>query len=423
MNTSSRTFRRGICLYGIFVIASVSFFSVSQASFQLCTKQGEQDGRLYPDDLIRGHEARVIEVGETPIKKSKKNKKKTSQNQSSRDNEEFLALFYGIDISSLRWPIAHADFCMVVADIVGHPEELAPFQIDLMNFGPKQPDSLYHDKPVIENINEFHRIPKGDYCFDATKYVNFLLTNDQILKFGDGKLRFQVRVQPTSINQNGQVDSYKFFAVESGNPACLRRIEQPCADVRIKNIYPTKAWLGDTIKIHGVGFGSPGKSLSIGGVEVSSSDIQSWTDTDIKLSLPENASPGIISVLNDCGRTGISKIKFNLLLRVADINFDIDKADLKPSSYRRLNEVAKIINRSSQYKVEIIGHTAKTGDPRFSLRLSLNRARSVLEYIVMQGCSRSRLKARGRGSQENLVKGEAGQFSAQNRRVEFRFYK
>jgi len=69
-------------------------------------------------------------------------------------------------------------------------------------------------------------------------------------------------------------------------------------------------------------------------------------------------------------------------------------------------------------RFEIAGHTDASGSKDHNLVLSQARAEAVLNYLVANGVDRSRLEARGYGS-ENLALPNAPRDPA-NRRVEAR---
>ena len=69
----------------------------------------------------------------------------------------------------------------------------------------------------------------------------------------------------------------------------------------------------------------------------------------------------------------------------ADVLFDFDKANLKPSAVAALESVAKRIRESSRGDVRIEGHTDSKGSNEYNQTLSEKRAISVRDWFVSDG--------------------------------------
>ena len=102
------------------------------------------------------------------------------------------------------------------------------------------------------------------------------------------------------------------------------------------------------------------------------------------------------------------------------ITFDSGSAQIKPESTGTLKKIAEILNANPEIQVKIVGHTDTDGDETFNLKLSEDRANSVLQALVNQfGVSGSQLMAEGKGESELLDPGNSPLAKAKNRRVEF----
>jgi hypothetical protein len=69
--------------------------------------------------------------------------------------------------------------------------------------------------------------------------------------------------------------------------------------------------------------------------------------------------------------------------------------------------------------VEVQGHTDQRGTAEFNKKLSLDRATSVVEFMVKEGVDRTRLSAVGFGAEHLLVDKANERALFLNRRVEF----
>lgn len=100
------------------------------------------------------------------------------------------------------------------------------------------------------------------------------------------------------------------------------------------------------------------------------------------------------------------------------INFDTNKWDVKPDAQPTLAEVAKALKASPSLKISVEGHTDNVGQPAANRTLSDNRAKSVMNALVAQGISATRLSALGHGQDKPIADNRSEEGRAKNRRVE-----
>jgi OOP family OmpA-OmpF porin len=103
---------------------------------------------------------------------------------------------------------------------------------------------------------------------------------------------------------------------------------------------------------------------------------------------------------------------------VYGIYFDTASATIKPESEKALAEMVKLLNGSPALKVFIVGHTDSVGSPNSNLKLSSDRAASVVNAIVARGVAASRLKPAGVGPYSPIASNDTDEGRAKNRRVE-----
>lgn len=73
------------------------------------------------------------------------------------------------------------------------------------------------------------------------------------------------------------------------------------------------------------------------------------------------------------------------------VNFDFDKATLRPDAIAILNEAIEILKRYPDLKVEVAGHTDLCGKDAYNQTLSERRAQTVYDYMTSNGVDASRL--------------------------------
>jgi outer membrane protein OmpA-like peptidoglycan-associated protein len=101
------------------------------------------------------------------------------------------------------------------------------------------------------------------------------------------------------------------------------------------------------------------------------------------------------------------------------INFDVDKAIIRPESMGTLNMVIQIMKDNPEIKFDVEGFTDNTGTPAHNLTLSQQRADAVKAQLVSMGISASRLTTKGFGDTKPLSDNSTPEGKANNRRVEF----
>jgi outer membrane protein OmpA-like peptidoglycan-associated protein len=110
------------------------------------------------------------------------------------------------------------------------------------------------------------------------------------------------------------------------------------------------------------------------------------------------------------------EIKQTLILR--GVNFKTASAELLEESYYVLEQVYNSLEAYPNVKIEIGGHTDDQGSDDYNLALSYDRAKSVMDYLVMRGISANRIVARGYGESKPMAPNTDAEGRAKNRRVE-----
>lgn len=100
------------------------------------------------------------------------------------------------------------------------------------------------------------------------------------------------------------------------------------------------------------------------------------------------------------------------------INFDVNKATIKPESMGTLNTIVSMMKEHPELKFEIGGHTDADGDDASNLKLSQERAEAVNAKLIELGIDASRLVAKGYGESKPMANNSTFEGKAQNRRVE-----
>ena len=130
--------------------------------------------------------------------------------------------------------------------------------------------------------------------------------------------------------------------------------------------------------------------------------------------------PLVVGLKENKGCPEVKREIRNLLKKaMSGIQFENGKATIKKSSYKILNDIAKIFIDNANYLVEVQGHTDNVGKYEYNVDLSERRAQSVRTYLIEQGVPAERLTAHGYGPDKPIEDNKTKAGRAINRRVEF----
>ncbi|MDD5320243.1 MAG: OmpA family protein [Methylococcales bacterium] len=102
---------------------------------------------------------------------------------------------------------------------------------------------------------------------------------------------------------------------------------------------------------------------------------------------------------------------------IVDVKFDNDKDIVKPEYFGNLDNAAQAIKAHPELKIEIQGHTSKTGGFNYNMKLSERRAIAVKKYLV-EGTDSLNLTIRGYGWTQPIDTNDTEEGRANNRRVQ-----
>jgi len=105
------------------------------------------------------------------------------------------------------------------------------------------------------------------------------------------------------------------------------------------------------------------------------------------------------------------------------INFDFNKASIRPESLPILYNAAEILLRNPDVKVEIQGHTDNVGSANYNQKLSLHRAETVKNFLIAKGVAANRLTTVGLGETKPIMSNKTAEDRGLNRRIEFKIIK
>jgi outer membrane protein OmpA-like peptidoglycan-associated protein len=109
-----------------------------------------------------------------------------------------------------------------------------------------------------------------------------------------------------------------------------------------------------------------------------------------------------------------------LIVNLSDVLFDFGRASLTPGAREKLSKLAGVLLAyPGSYRMSAEGHTDSVGSDDFNQRLSEDRARSALEYLVQAGVPRDRVGSPvGFGKTRPVASNDSAAGRQMNRRVE-----
>lgn len=108
---------------------------------------------------------------------------------------------------------------------------------------------------------------------------------------------------------------------------------------------------------------------------------------------------------------------------IRNIYFDYNAYTLNEEGKREVERLYVLMNENPSLYIEVIGHTDARGAAVYNHKLSLQRSRTVINYLIEKGVEPARFVEKGRGAEDNIAMNESETGRRLNRRVEVRILK
>ena len=146
--------------------------------------------------------------------------------------------------------------------------------------------------------------------------------------------------------------------------------------------------------------------------------IEAWADYTGKYILTIVEKAAMAQELTANADAFASGLRATGHIAVEGIYFDTGKAALKPESSAAIGEIAKLLKADAGLKVFVVGHTDNAGAVEGNMKLSSDRAQSVVQALSAAGIAAARLRAFGAGPYSPVASNDSEEGRAKNRRVE-----
>lgn len=162
-------------------------------------------------------------------------------------------------------------------------------------------------------------------------------------------------------------------------------------------------------------------------------DRDGWQDSD-GCPDPDNDQDGILDRDDKCpneaetingkddsdGCPDLIRVEAGQIRTLEPIFFEYRSAKIQTRSQPLLAELANLLkSRPDLGRISIDGHTDAQGADNYNLKLSQERAQSVMTFLVDAGVEQARLEAHGFGESKPIADNRTADGRARNRRVEF----
>jgi outer membrane protein OmpA-like peptidoglycan-associated protein len=113
---------------------------------------------------------------------------------------------------------------------------------------------------------------------------------------------------------------------------------------------------------------------------------------------------------------------------IENVYYDPNSSEIKQESVEKLDKIISAMAGNKALRLSINSHTDAKGEDVYNMNLSEKRAQKVMEYFILQGIEKGRLKAKGYGESQIKNRCKNGVDCSEvehqlNRRTEFNFTK
>ena len=137
-----------------------------------------------------------------------------------------------------------------------------------------------------------------------------------------------------------------------------------------------------------------------------------------------NGVPAPLAIVPPVDLTAVARLsacqdQLKKVASIGPVHFRVGSAELDGASLALLDGVASTAKACPEVHIEIAGHASSEGGGERNQRLSTERARSVLAYLIKAGIEEGRLDAVGYGATRPVAPNDGTANMARNRRIEF----
>ncbi|KIC93227.1 OmpA family protein [Flavihumibacter solisilvae] len=116
----------------------------------------------------------------------------------------------------------------------------------------------------------------------------------------------------------------------------------------------------------------------------------------------------------------LKPISANATMVLKNIFFETNSSTLDSSSQFEIDKLVQLLKENPTLQIQINGHTDNVGKAADNLKLSNDRARAVVDFLVGKGIDSKRLRFQGFGATMPVAENDTDEGKARNRRTELK---
>ena len=319
---------------------------------------------------------------------------------------------YAIPTTVLQGATVANAFVQIFIDDFQAPSMCSKFQVTLNGVRCAECEKIFNAIDQTGPVGKLITIPLPEEFYGAlTLKPSLSLAIDEVTGAADGFAIDFVRLLVNRRRENTCKGTVNGVVLEKGT-------DQPIAKARVfladKTGMQTDAAGRFTLKDVPTGFevvsaSAPGYNDGAGTADIGQGD----------------DNPEVIIYLEK-GKQAVfdqKRIAVGDAINLANILFDLGKADIKAESMPELDKVVAFMKANPGAEIELSGHTSSEGDAALNRSLSYRRVKACKDYIVAKGIDPGRIIAQGYGPDRPVAPNDTEANRAKNRRVEMRVVK
>lgn len=150
----------------------------------------------------------------------------------------------------------------------------------------------------------------------------------------------------------------------------------------------------------------------------STSDTDEAADSGSATGSSSSSGSASSSAGSSSGQLSQEEIRAQNALRQTVFYFDFDVAEFKPEDRDTLTYHARDLAASPNKRIRLEGHADERGTREYNLALGERRANGILNYLIVNGASRSQIEVVSYGEERPAQNGQTESAYSRNRRVE-----
>lgn len=150
----------------------------------------------------------------------------------------------------------------------------------------------------------------------------------------------------------------------------------------------------------------------------STSETDEAADSSSSSSFSNTGSSASTSAGSSSGQLTQEQIRAQNALRQTVFYFDFDVAEFKSEDRETLTYHARDLAGNPNKRVRLEGHADERGTREYNLALGERRANGILNYLIVNGASRSQIEVVSYGEERPAQSGQTEAAYSRNRRVE-----